>query len=91
MYLHSTVIQIKKADIQQLQTQNYTETNVLYSTETEKEQHKKRTKKDQFADESPTLPKERIHLIWSSLKGDIPDFHQPHLFPLCPDLHNPID
>ena len=34
---------------------------------------------------------ERIHLIWSSLDGDTPDFHQPHQFPSCPDLRNPID
>ena len=34
---------------------------------------------------------ERIHLIWSPLEGETPDFHQPELFPPCPDLRNPID
>ena len=34
---------------------------------------------------------ERIHLIWSSLEGESPDFHQPDQFPTCPDLRNPID
>ena len=34
---------------------------------------------------------ERIHLIWSPLEGSTPDFHQPELFPPCPDLRNPID
>ena len=96
-------IQIKKTDKQQLKTQKYTETlplqgKILHPTETgikhveiEEAQNKKPTEKDLFADDSSALPKERIHLLWSTLKGDTPDFHQPDLFPPCPDLHNPTD
>ena len=42
-------------------------------------------------EDNPGLTNERIHLIWSPLEGDIPDFHQPNIFPPCPDLRNPID
>ena len=34
---------------------------------------------------------ERFYLIWSPLEGETPDFHQPDIFPPCPDLRNPID
>ena len=48
------------------------------------------TKKDERGDTLGSRS-ERIHLIWSPLEGDTPDFHQPELFPPCPDLRNPID
>ena len=48
------------------------------------------TTQDQLSDNLGSK-NERIHLIWSSLEGETPDFHQPELFPPCPDLRNPID
>ena len=48
------------------------------------------TIKDELVDNLGSAS-ERIHLIWSPLEGETPDFHQPELFPPCPDLRNPID
>ena len=73
-----------------------TENSETENSETENLEMKKDRESHSEHDEevqkiNKDLSSERIHLIWSSLEGETPDFHQPHHFPPCPDLSNPID
>ena len=97
-------IQIKKEEIHQIKKQNSADTitfrgKYLYPAQKDTinvekipEQSKAiEPKEKKISEENNQILTERIHLIWSSLEGGSPDYHQPDLFPPCPDLHNSID